>query len=76
MLSSFRDGDKDSEIWNCLHCQIGGQRKLWQALIGTKKKLDICVGAMKKADHHICVCRYLQARTDLRQALEQINQKE
>lgn len=43
LLSSFRDGDKDNEIWNCLHCQIGGQRKLWQELIRTRKALDIAV---------------------------------
>ena len=40
LLSSFRDGDKDNEIWNCLHCQIGGKRKLWQELIRTRKALD------------------------------------
>lgn len=41
LLSSYRDGDKDNEIWNCLHCQIGSKKKLWQALIKIKKELDI-----------------------------------
>lgn len=47
LLSSYRDGDKDNEIWNCLHCQIGGKRKLWQELIRTRKALDVAVGALK-----------------------------
>ena len=47
-----------------------------EALADTKNKLDIAVGAIKKADHHIRICHYVQARTDLSQALEQINQKE
>jgi ssDNA-binding Zn-finger/Zn-ribbon topoisomerase 1 len=63
---------------------------MWQAPIDTKKKLDdlsdkngklkskldIAVGAIKKADHHIRICHYVQARTDLRQALEQITELE
>lgn len=46
LLSSYRDGDKDNEIWNCLHCQIGGKRKLWQELIRTRKALDVAVDAL------------------------------
>lgn len=43
LLSSFRDGDKDNEVWNCLHCQIGSKRKLWQELIRTHKALDVAI---------------------------------
>ena len=48
LLSSYRDGDKDNEIWNCLHCQIGGKRKLWQELIRTRKALDVAKEGLKE----------------------------
>ena len=32
----------------CSHCDTTGDLKLWQALIDTKKKLDICIKALNK----------------------------
>jgi hypothetical protein len=47
-------------------------RKINELVDAVNRILDIAVGAIKKADHHIRICHYVQARTDLRQALEQI----
>ena len=60
---------------NCTITDWGGcSKQIITALIDTKKELDVVIGAIKKADHHIRICHYVQARTDLRQALEQINE--
>ena len=34
----------------CDNCRIAGEDKLWQALIDTKKKLDIAVDTLRHAD--------------------------
>lgn len=73
IMTKFRQGSAKEFAFSLI--QEFYERALGE-LERTKKKLDICVGAMKKADHHICVCHYLQARTDLREALKQINKKE
>ena len=70
LLSSYRDGDKDNEIWNCLHCQIGGKRKLWQELIRTRKALEIAVDALNRIDKELMTG--IEMAWQARNALEQI----
>lgn len=41
----------------CSKCNIRGERKLWQALIDTKKKLDIAVELIRKIDSQRTVSR-------------------
>lgn len=57
LLSSYRDGDEDNEVWNCLHCQIGGKRKLWQELIRTRKALELAKDALKEQQRWFGVIR-------------------
>ena len=38
--------DSGIEQWCCDKCHLGGGYNLWQALIDTKKKLDIAVDAL------------------------------
>lgn len=64
-----------------LSCQVGlgngafGTKELWQALIDTKKKLDLAIKAMK-ISNEIVYSAYGSPLKTLKDALEQINNKE
>ena len=71
-----QDADEHS-TWYCPRCiaekawYAFGNEELWQALIDTKKKLDIAVDSLKRiADAPIGYCMFAE------EALEQINKKE
>lgn len=68
------DNEKQHEkiMAEAIQHHLETEQRLVQECMKDEKKLDIAVGAIKKADHHIRICHYVQARTDLRQALDKI----
>lgn len=40
LLSSFRTGDEEHQMWGCLRCELSAYRKIWEALIRTRKELE------------------------------------
>ena len=47
LLSSFRDGDEEHQMWGCLHCELSAYRKIWETLIRTRKALDVAKERLK-----------------------------
>lgn len=48
LLSSFRMGEEDYQMWNCLYCGLSAHRKIWDKIIRTRKVLDVAVDALKE----------------------------
>lgn len=57
----------------CSKCNIRGERKLWEALAATKKKLDIAVDALNYLRRTNPICYQMEC---IEKALEQIKDKE
>ena len=48
----------------CCDCGMCGDKELWQALIDTKKKLDIAVDALKEINKNAFLTDYAQSVLD------------
>ena len=62
------------ENYDCPRTNIEwvGSQKLWEALIRTRKALDVAVDALKETNDDIRRCCDIQARICIDKALEQI----
>lgn len=76
-------GYADCRFWTCdnVLCEAGkfghiADECIWQALIDTKKKLDVAVDAIDAAKTLADIAGFKMLVAGLEKALEQINQKE
>lgn len=72
LLSSFRMGEKDYQMWNCLSCEFSAPRKIWDKIICKCKALEIAVDALDRMAIYDSICDII-ARNAMKRikALEQ-----